>query len=191
MNDSNELIVTYTFLSGNKNPNAEFFALLSFAKGMGIKPFFLPFDLDGNSAAYIERIGKIKGKKKVVYLHIDDITYLDKLKIVLPVLKEQNCIIIVGGHTSITNESWKLLEVFKEIDAILRKPEKFSPVRANVQTLWYNLSMTRIRLTDQGAYHHMMNRGYDGNAIFSGDKNKNYFPCHVYIFHNLTKGLYI
>jgi len=33
----------------------------------------------------------------------------------------------------------------------------------------------RIRITYPGAYHHVMNRGYDGNAIFSRHKNKNYF----------------
>jgi len=35
--------------------------------------------------------------------------------------------------------------------------------------------MMRIRITYQGAHHHVMNRGYAGNAIFSGHKNKNYF----------------
>jgi len=33
----------------------------------------------------------------------------------------------------------------------------------------------RMRITYQGAYHHVMNRGYDGNAIFSGHKSKKYF----------------
>ena len=35
--------------------------------------------------------------------------------------------------------------------------------------------MKRVRITYPGAYHHVMNRGYDGNAIFAGDKNKAQF----------------
>ena len=32
--------------------------------------------------------------------------------------------------------------------------------------------MKRIRITYPGAYHHVMNRGYDGNPIFAGSKSK-------------------
>ena len=39
----------------------------------------------------------------------------------------------------------------------------------------YNASMRRERITYTGAYHHVMNRGYDGNDIFSGNKNKAQF----------------
>jgi hypothetical protein len=35
--------------------------------------------------------------------------------------------------------------------------------------------MRRERITYPGAYHHVMNRGYDGNKIFSGNKNKAQF----------------
>ena len=35
--------------------------------------------------------------------------------------------------------------------------------------------MRRERLTFQGAYHHIMNRGYNGNNIFEGNKNKSQF----------------
>ena len=124
MNPINELIATYSFSSEKKNPDADFFALLSFVKCQGIKHHFLTFDLNVNPAGYFEQIGKIKGSNKVVYLHIDDITYLDKLKTLLSGLKDQGCLIVVGGHTSITFESSQLLEVFNEIDAILRKPEE-------------------------------------------------------------------
>ena len=31
------------------------------------------------------------------------------------------------------------------------------------------------RITYPGAYHHVMNRGYDGNRIFAGNKNKSQF----------------
>ena len=32
--------------------------------------------------------------------------------------------------------------------------------------------MRRERITYPGAYHHIRNRGYDGNDIFKGDQNK-------------------
>ncbi len=35
--------------------------------------------------------------------------------------------------------------------------------------------MRRERITYPGAYHHVMNRGYDGNRIFAGNKNKSQF----------------
>jgi len=35
--------------------------------------------------------------------------------------------------------------------------------------------MRRVRLTYPGAFHHVMNRGYGGNDIFYGNKNKNQF----------------
>jgi REP element-mobilizing transposase RayT len=35
--------------------------------------------------------------------------------------------------------------------------------------------MRRERITYTGAYHHVMNRGYGGNDIFAGNKNKNQF----------------
>lgn len=35
--------------------------------------------------------------------------------------------------------------------------------------------MRRIRVTYPGAFHHVMNRGYDGNDIFFGHKNKSRF----------------
>jgi len=35
--------------------------------------------------------------------------------------------------------------------------------------------MKRVRITYPGAFHHVMNRGYDGNAIFTGNKNKAQF----------------
>lgn len=35
--------------------------------------------------------------------------------------------------------------------------------------------MRRERITYTGAYHHVMNRGYDGNDIFAGNKHKSHF----------------
>ena len=35
--------------------------------------------------------------------------------------------------------------------------------------------MKRVRITYSGAFHHFMNRGYDGNDIFAGNKNKAQF----------------
>ncbi len=35
--------------------------------------------------------------------------------------------------------------------------------------------MRRVRITYPGAYHHVMNRGYDGNAIFTGTVTKSHF----------------
>jgi len=35
--------------------------------------------------------------------------------------------------------------------------------------------MRRARVTYQGAYHHVMNRGYDGKPIFKGRKDKENF----------------
>jgi len=35
--------------------------------------------------------------------------------------------------------------------------------------------MRRERITYEGAYHHVMNRGYDGNDIFAGNKHKSHF----------------
>lgn len=35
--------------------------------------------------------------------------------------------------------------------------------------------MRRERITYTGAYHHIMNRGYDGNNIFQGNQNKSQF----------------
>jgi hypothetical protein len=35
--------------------------------------------------------------------------------------------------------------------------------------------MKRVRITYPGAYHHAMNRGYDGNEIFVGNKKKAQF----------------
>ena len=35
--------------------------------------------------------------------------------------------------------------------------------------------MRRERITYPGAYHHIMNRGYDGNDIFEGNQNKSQF----------------
>jgi len=39
--------------------------------------------------------------------------------------------------------------------------------------------MRRERITYTGAYHHVMNRGYDGNDIFAGNKNKNQFLVYL------------
>jgi hypothetical protein len=38
--------------------------------------------------------------------------------------------------------------------------------------LLYNKYMRRERITYAGAYHHILNRGYDGNDIFFGNQNK-------------------
>ena len=35
--------------------------------------------------------------------------------------------------------------------------------------------MRRKRITYPGAFHHVMNRGYNGNHIFEGNKNKSQF----------------
>jgi len=35
--------------------------------------------------------------------------------------------------------------------------------------------MKRVRITFPGAFHHAMNRGYYGNDIFTGNKNKDRF----------------
>jgi hypothetical protein len=35
--------------------------------------------------------------------------------------------------------------------------------------------MRRERITYIGAYHHVMNRGYDGNDIFAGNRHKSNF----------------
>jgi hypothetical protein len=35
--------------------------------------------------------------------------------------------------------------------------------------------MKRVRITYPGAFHHAINRGYDGNDIFLGNKNKAQF----------------
>ncbi len=35
--------------------------------------------------------------------------------------------------------------------------------------------MRRERVTYTGAFHHVMNRGYNGNHIFEGNKNKSQF----------------
>jgi len=35
--------------------------------------------------------------------------------------------------------------------------------------------MRRERITYTGAYHHVMNRGYDGNDIFAGNRHKSHF----------------
>gem|GEM_PF-1837163 len=48
-------------------------------------------------------------------------------------------------------------------------------VRYFVTLLWYNRPMKRVRLTYEGAYHHGMNRGINGEDIFSGHKNKAQF----------------
>ena len=48
-------------------------------------------------------------------------------------------------------------------------------MRANVQEICYNLTMRRVRITYSGAYHHVMNRGYDGNPIFAGNVTKSHF----------------
>jgi len=154
MNDINELIVTYPFNSEKKNPDADFFALLSFLKTQGIKHCFLTFDLNGNPAGYFEQINKIKGSKKMVYLHIDDITYLYKLKTILSILKDMGCLIIVGGHTSITCESRKFLEVFNEIDAILRKPEEEKALVNLIEAIlltrnWKSVRGITFRIVDE------------------------------------------
>ncbi|UCH92233.1 MAG: transposase [Candidatus Aminicenantes bacterium] len=39
--------------------------------------------------------------------------------------------------------------------------------------------MRRERITYTGAYHHVMNRGYDGNDIFAGNKDKNQFLVYL------------
>ena len=39
--------------------------------------------------------------------------------------------------------------------------------------------MKRVRITYQGAYHHAMSRGYNGNDIFAGNKNKGHFLLSV------------
>lgn len=43
------------------------------------------------------------------------------------------------------------------------------------QEICYNLTMRRVRITYPGAYHHVMNRGYDGNPIFAGNVTKSHF----------------
>lgn len=45
----------------------------------------------------------------------------------------------------------------------------------NISTLWYNNFMKRVRITYSGAYHHRMNRRYDGNKILVGDEYKSQF----------------
>jgi len=44
-----------------------------------------------------------------------------------------------------------------------------------IQEICYNLTMRRVRITYTGAYHHVMNRGYDGNPIFAGNVTKSHF----------------
>ena len=49
-----------------------------------------------------------------------------------------------------------------------RSSKKLGTVRDNDPKFWYNRYMRRERITYAGAYHHVMNRGYDGNYIFAG-----------------------
>jgi len=64
-----------------------------------------------------------------------------------------------------------LFVVFED-DRNIKKP---GTVRANDQKLWYTEYMRRERITHAGAYHHVMNRGYDGNDIFVGNMHKSHF----------------
>jgi REP element-mobilizing transposase RayT len=48
-----------------------------------------------------------------------------------------------------------------------------------VQEKCYNVTMRRVRITYPGAYHHVMNRGYDGNAIFADSVTKSHFLAYL------------
>jgi putative transposase len=51
--------------------------------------------------------------------------------------------------------------------------------------------MKRIRITYPGAYHHVMNRGYDGNEIFIGDRHKSQFLDYLeYASHKMKIRLF-
>ena len=44
-----------------------------------------------------------------------------------------------------------------------------------MKVLRYACSMRRARVTYKGAFHHALNRGYDGKAIFSKSEEKELF----------------
>lgn len=44
-----------------------------------------------------------------------------------------------------------------------------------MEILWYNFVMRRARITYEGAFHHVMNRGIEGQAIFAGKGFKDKF----------------
>jgi hypothetical protein len=68
----------------------------------------------------------------------------------------------------------------EEVLAVIRGDSmKPGPMRENDQKLWYNKYVRRERITYIGAYHHVMNRGYDGKDIFAGNSHKSRFPDYL------------
>lgn len=118
-----ELVIVHP-LENREKPEPDFWALLSFIKSSRIDCQLILARLSRECSPNVQGlIEKANIKNGLVYFHISDITYLNKMATVLSQLKENDSLIIAGGHLSLSLESEKLLETFKSIDIIIRVPE--------------------------------------------------------------------
>lgn len=118
-----ELVIVHP-LENREKPEPDFWALLSFIKSSNIEYRLITANLNKEYPLRIEDLIETeKNQKKLIYFHISNITYLNKIATVISRLKEKGSLIIAGGHLSLSLESEKILETFKSIDIIVRAPE--------------------------------------------------------------------
>ena len=114
-----KLNIIYVSTIDAKHEDVEFFAWLKYLNDCG-----LHYDLKNlnvSSPPNIDVLEKIKNE--FVYLNIIGVTLIPKLNGVLHILKQNNCFLIAGGGADIVIHSNDILNIFKEIDAVIIGPE--------------------------------------------------------------------
>lgn len=122
MRINKRLDVVYLSKLEGKPLDVDFYALLSYIESVAIKPELLIINVSAVSSGHgIDSVEKFRNG--IVYLYVSDIIYLSKISRILATLKKNNELIILGGTSSLSVESIRILEIFSEIDIIVREPE--------------------------------------------------------------------
>lgn len=84
-------------------------------------------------------------KNAVVYLHVGDITILEKLNDFLEKLKAQRATVLVGGHFCISIKAIDILKRYENIDIVIRDPSAELALLHTVIALSENSSLKNIK----------------------------------------------
>jgi len=163
MEDSTPFYVFYPSDTEKKSLETGFCILIEFLRANGIDCKIQMLLLNGPLETGIEQILN-SAPIRAVYFHIDDITYLSKLSSILTQLAKNRFLIIVGGHSSVTIASRKILEAFDSIDIVVREPEN----EKNLLDLIFKINSNRGWKSVKGITYR--NKGSSSRIVANKDR---------------------
>jgi hypothetical protein len=127
-----ELIILYFSISREQPREVEFYALLSFLESCRIKRACRHVNIDDIAAhPYSGPLREITGS--LIYMHLPDLVYLNKIRPLLPILKHNHNLTILGGDPAIGIKAIEILDTYRDVDIVVRAPESERVLAALVQ----------------------------------------------------------